>query len=60
MFEIVQFFSHLQLKFAKSAIMTQKNFSWKITIWVKATLIGILQWKISAELQKGTFVNTLD
>ncbi len=26
MFENVQFFSHLHLKFAKSAIMTQKKF----------------------------------
>ncbi len=26
MFENVQFFSHLHLKYAKSAIMTQKNF----------------------------------
>ena len=34
MFEIVQFFSHLHFKIAKSAIMTQKNFSWKISIWV--------------------------
>ncbi len=34
MFENVQFFSHLHLKYAKSAIMTQKFFSWKISIWV--------------------------
>jgi hypothetical protein len=29
MFENVQFFSHLHLKYAKSAIMTQNIFSWK-------------------------------
>ncbi len=34
MFENVQFFSYLHLKYAKSAIMTPKNFSWKISIWV--------------------------
>ncbi len=34
MFENVQFFSHLHLKYAKSAIMTQKFLSWKISIWV--------------------------
>ncbi len=34
MFESVQFFSHLQFKYAKSAIKTPKNFSWKISIWV--------------------------
>ncbi len=34
MFENVQFFSHLHLKYAKSAIMTNKFFSWKISIWV--------------------------
>ncbi len=34
MFENVQFFSHLHLKYAKSAIMTQKKFSRKISIWV--------------------------
>ncbi len=34
MFENVQFFSHLHLKYAKSVIMTQKNFYWKISIWV--------------------------
>jgi hypothetical protein len=27
MFENVQFFSHLHLKYTKSAVMTQKNFS---------------------------------
>ena len=30
MFENVKFFSHLHLKYAKSAIMTQKNFDWPI------------------------------
>ncbi len=34
MFENVQFFSHLHLKIAKSAIMIQKIFCWKISIWV--------------------------
>jgi hypothetical protein len=34
MFESVQFFSHLHLKYAKSAIMTPKNFSGKISRWV--------------------------
>jgi hypothetical protein len=34
MFENV-LFSHLHLKFAKSAIITQKNFSLKISIWKK-------------------------
>ncbi len=34
MFENVQFFSHLHFKIAKSAIMTQQNFSWKISLWV--------------------------
>jgi hypothetical protein len=34
MFENVQFFSHLHLKYVKSAIMTPKIFSWKISIWV--------------------------
>ncbi len=28
------FFSHLHLKYAKSAIMTQKKFSWKVSVWV--------------------------
>ena len=34
MFENVQFFSHLHFKIAKSAIMTQKLFVWKISTWV--------------------------
>jgi hypothetical protein len=34
MFENVQFSSHLHLKYAKSAIMTQKNFFLKISLWV--------------------------
>ncbi len=34
MFENVQFFTHLHLKYAKSAIMTQKYFFWKISLWV--------------------------
>ena len=32
--KMYSFFSHLHLKYAKSAIMTQKNFSCKISIWV--------------------------
>jgi hypothetical protein len=34
MFENAQFFSHLQVKFAKSAMMTPTFFSCKISIWV--------------------------
>jgi hypothetical protein len=34
MFENVQFFSHVHLKYAKSAIMTKKKLSVKISIWV--------------------------
>ncbi len=34
MFENVQFFSHLHLKYAKSAIMTQNFFFLRISIWV--------------------------
>ena len=34
MFENVQFFSHLHLKYAKSAIMTQTIFFLKIAMWV--------------------------
>jgi len=38
MFENVQFFSHLHLKYEKSAIMTQKNFFLKnINIGIKKT-----------------------
>ncbi len=38
MFENVQFFSHLHLKYAKSAIMTQKNFFLKnIIMGIKKT-----------------------
>ena len=38
MFEIVQFFSHLHFKIAKSAIMTQKNFFLKnINMGIKKT-----------------------
>ncbi len=37
MFENVQFFSHLHLKYAKSAIMTQKNFSLEIIMGIKKT-----------------------
>jgi hypothetical protein len=38
MFENVQFFSHLYLKYAKSAIMTQKNFFLKnINMGIKKT-----------------------
>jgi hypothetical protein len=39
MLENVQFFSHLHLKYAKSAIMTQKNFFLKnIMMGIKKTL----------------------
>jgi hypothetical protein len=34
MFENVQFFSHLHLKYAKSAIMTPNFFFFLISIWV--------------------------
>ncbi len=43
MFENVQFFSHLHFKIAKSALMTQNFFSWKISIWVLKTR-RILCW----------------
>jgi hypothetical protein len=33
----VQFFSFLHLKFAKNDIITQQNFSWKISISIKKT-----------------------
>jgi hypothetical protein len=43
MFENGQFFSHLHLKYAKSAIMTQKNFFLKISLWffLKNIIMGI-------------------
>jgi hypothetical protein len=36
-------FSHLHFKFAKSAIMTQKFVSWKLSLWVSKTC-RILRW----------------
>ncbi len=37
MFENVQFFSHLHLKYAKSAIITKKNFFKNINMGFKKT-----------------------
>ena len=43
MFEIVQFFSHLHFKIAKSAIMTQKKFFLKnIKMGIKKTQNSML------------------
>jgi hypothetical protein len=44
MFENVQFFSHLHLKYAKSAIMTQKFFFLKISIWVSKKRWFPIRW----------------
>jgi hypothetical protein len=53
MFENVWFFSHLNLKYAKSAIMTQKNFSSKISIWVSKNAEFYADFKfVDADLNK--------
>jgi hypothetical protein len=54
MIENVQFFSHLHFKIAKSAIMTQKNFSLKISIWVSKNPEFYADFKfVDADLSKG-------
>ncbi len=53
MFENVQFFSHLHLKYAKSAIMTQKNVFLKILIWVSKNADFYADFKfVDADLNK--------
>jgi hypothetical protein len=49
MFENVQFFSHLHLKYAKSAIMTQKNFFLKVSIWVSIWLSEMPLTKVKSK-----------
>ena len=52
MSENVQFVSHLHFKNPKSAIMTQKIFPWKISIWV-SKIRRILCWfQIRSKMHK--------
>ncbi len=53
MFENVQFVSHLQFKNPKSAIMTQKNFSWKYQYWYQKNAEFYADFKfVDAHLNK--------